>query len=1207
MTKNKDNKRKAAGKAARAFFAGAALCALLGTALFSCSLFSADSGHSDFGSITMAMPSAEQINAARGSVSRAVTSSGAFDDDAVTAFKVRTKNAATGDENVQTVEPGSTVRISPLAPGFWSVTVFGNTSADQTVYYGKTQNILVSAGQNTPATVVINPVSPNTPLLISLQAAPSLPAQGRANVTGAYVSFDADGQTSSAYYDFSNADAAKQPQEANKIIVPVPAFLEPETSASANVWLFGSNGAALWSGTVSGDVKSDGTLEGELSFMDTSLVGTQIAGAVPPADYAKVESSLATQMENALSYSFDTRAAGAASAGDSKAYSDLKIKALVSDACGNVPVLAECSGAAWAAVIPFKHKYVEPTVTMPNQKIPLGATRTLSAVVTPKDSKEYSVCKAAQSYDAYGLKLYSIQAKDTGSTVSASSYAAPASPVSSEFTEPDKVKATSAAASDEYTWQVTVTKSDWAYFEGNDSQTEKTFSGTFDATGSAWTITPAEVSVEKGAAFTLTLKCSDATEADAKSVSKVTLAAGSSSKDFAPTASGTSLAVKAENFATWTGAKNVTVSVEGVDVGTVKVTATASSGGGGGGGGNVPPDPDWFSFQSSIAVQPEGTTGAADELYNICTYGAEGTKYAAPTPRYVLFGNYPRSHKDDTVTIDTDGESHVMGNFTYYKGSDGEWYAKFQTGRNSYYKYYAGPTPGAKGDAVESAGSVAWFKLEPIKWRVLTTNYNGTGKALLVPDEALPGYFDYYAESNPNHYSFAYVYNTDYSTPNRTVGTAPNEKTIYKNNYQYSDARAWLNGLDGSSYDMQDWTDAGFINSAFTEAGRMKIEDTEVDNSAAQCYYAFVDQGTDTKYDRYLSENTTDKVFLLSLNEVTNPLYGFYEYILQYGARCFIPTDLAIASNCSRDENGDYYFGCITLLRSPDDSDTGVRNCSGIGYAGNAESAYNDYNNYFAPAICVDLSVTGIGKVNEGNAAADSHGALPGKFTVDGNGKQVKFSQSNLWKNNTSSDYHFVSQQYYYCEKNKERGSTDKYNCDLLDYTDVTAAITSANIVESDINTWRMLSSDEWQYLFETRDGAANKFGVAKIVNCDGPKSAYMTGFVLLPDTWTTPPAGISFTPGWTSTDLPETTVNKYNSWEWKKLEEAGAVFLPACGSCRKDGSWSYTYSWSSKYRGLYWDAGHKLVNISKSEIGTNTTPDYDPYFASIRLVVDAN
>ena len=72
-------------------------------------------------------------------------------------------------------------------------------------------------------------------------------------------------------------------------------------------------------------------------------------------------------------------------------------------------------------------------------------------------------------------------------------------------------------------------------------------------------------------------------------------------------------------------------------------------------------------------------------------------------------------------------------------------------------------------------------------------------------------------------------------------------------------------------------------------------------------------------------------------------------------------------------------------------------------------------------------------------------------------------------------------------------------------------------------------------------------------------------------------------------------------------MEEAGAVFLPAGGSCRKDGSWTYVYSWTSKYRGLYWNAEHKLVNMAKNQIQSNTNPDYDPYFASIRLVVDSN
>ena len=615
---------------------------------------------------------------------------------------------------------------------------------------------------------------------------------------------------------------------------------------------------------------------------------------------------------------------------------------------------------------------------------------------------------------------------------------------------------------------------------------------------------------------------------------------------------------------------------------------------------NLPEDPNWTTFQSRVQVLAEGATGTADELWNVCTYGSEGTKYAAPTPRYVLFGNYPRSHKDSSVTIDETGESHVMGNFTYYKGSDDNWYAKFKTGRMSSYKNYSGTTPGSIGDAVETAGTVAWFKLEPIKWRVLTTNYKGTGKALLVTDEALPGYFDY--DTSPNNHSFEYVYNNEYSTPNRTIGG----RTIYKNNYQYSNARAWLNGLDGSEYGQQNWTNAGFINSAFTEAGRMRIAETEVDNSASQCYYAFVDQGTDTTYNNYVSDNTTDKIFLLSLNEVTNPFYGFYEYNLQYGARVFIPTDLAMASNCNRDSNGGYYFGCITYLRSPSNDNISERVCSAIGYAGNGESAYNDYNNYFAPAICVDLSATGIGKVGDGNVAADSHGALPGKFTVNASGKQVKFSQSNLWQNNKSTKYHFVSQQYYYCEETNFRYHGSSYyddNYDLLTFMNE-AAIASANIVESDIHTWRILSADEWQYLFETREGAANKLGAAKIVNCDGPKSAYMTGFILLPDNWTTP-TGLTFNPGLNGNGFE---TNKYNTWQWKKMEEAGAVFLPTGNSFTS----GFTDQFNLKRVGVYWNSsGSNATTISTVTTGIEIEYDYSDTapsgYSAIRLVVDAN
>ena len=118
-----------------------------------------------------------------------------------------------------------------------------------------------------------------------------------------------------------------------------------------------------------------------------------------------------------------------------------------------------------------------------------------------------------------------------------------------------------------------------------------------------------------------------------------------------------------------------------------------------------------------------------------------------------------------------------------------------------------------------------------------------------------------------------------------------------------------------------------------------------------------------------------------------------------------------------------------------------------------------------------------------------------------------------------------------------------------------------------------------------------------------------MTGVILLPDNWTAP-AGISFTPGWlaSGTDFP-TVNNTYNTWDWKKMEEAGAVFLPAGGWAYNRGS-DYGYYCSLKYGLDYWVAPSTVAYISGNSIDTNFTStdgNYPLTYASIRLVVDAN
>ncbi len=586
-----------------------------------------------------------------------------------------------------------------------------------------------------------------------------------------------------------------------------------------------------------------------------------------------------------------------------------------------------------------------------------------------------------------------------------------------------------------------------------------------------------------------------------------------------------------------------------------------------------------YSFHNNIEVLPAGTAGATETL----AAAAAGTSREItvnPDARYVIFGDFPRSHKSEDVTIDLE-TSHEMGDFTYYLGSDGEWYAEHKVITHSSSYVYA------DGTSVESNGSTAYFKLEPIKWRILTTNYNGTGKALLVLDEAISGTYEY----NSNYYGFAYSYNLNYSASNRTI----NGKTVYHNNYEYSNARAWLNGLDGSSYQMPDWSNKGFINSAFTESGRAKIAETLVDNSAANCYE--FDDKVLSNYDNYLSEDTRDKVFLLSRNDVTNNYFGFAYSNFQYGTRCYVPTDYGIASRLDREKVGDVWYGCEWILRSPNTGDMTGTLCSNIGYAGNSYSVYDGYKQGIVAAICVDLSEFGIGDIGVVSPAVDDNGALCGTFTV-GVGKQVKFSKGNLQqKYSYPSAYWYLFAHEQYATLTTGNTSRSNSRLDLLEYNEAEALVdfTNMDLLASDATLWRKLSVDEWQYLFTSRDGAADKCGVAEV--------AGVNGLVLLPDNWELP-SGLSFNSG-VADATGYSDKNQYTRAQWREMEIAGAVFLPAAGEVyRSNGNY---YEAGKGTQGLYYgDDEHYILFAAGSDFSTGANSGQGDY-CSFRLVMDAN
>lgn len=286
-----------------------------------------------------------------------------------------------------------------------------------------------------------------------------------------------------------------------------------------------------------------------------------------------------------------------------------------------------------------------------------------------------------------------------------------------------------------------------------------------------------------------------------------------------------------------------------------------------------------YQFHDSVEYLPEGTNGTA---------GTNAT--------YVYFGDWPQTIKAQNIEID-ETDSMTMGDFTYYKGSDDNWYVKCDV------RVYASDYTYSDGSTIESY-TTKYFKVEPIKWRVLNPTATGTEKKTLLAENILT------EESY-------YFYND--SSPYRSL----NGTKIDPNNYKYSNIRAYLNGINnqfitdngGSNNDYRDidWSNKGFLYSAFTASAISLIAESKVDNSVNSTY----PDGDAGNNNMYACDDTNDKIFLLSLQQITSSALGFAnDNSNETGnARIRLTTDFAKANYAFQDANAGY--GGIWWLRSP--------------------------------------------------------------------------------------------------------------------------------------------------------------------------------------------------------------------------------------------------------------------------------------------------
>ena len=297
---------------------------------------------------------------------------------------------------------------------------------------------------------------------------------------------------------------------------------------------------------------------------------------------------------------------------------------------------------------------------------------------------------------------------------------------------------------------------------------------------------------------------------------------------------------------------------------------------------------------------------------------------------YVLFGDWPQTLKNDDVTVD-EKTTKIQGMFTYCLGSDNEWYVKCkENGSKKDYTYSDNKTPVGQGGESEK-----WFKVEPIKWRVLTKEFDHDGDSttdkqwLLLAENILTGGVPYYVDSEDR---------------------AIKSSAILPNNYQYSTIRAYLNGTyENGDTQQKKYENSGFLQSAFTENAQSDIKKTKVDNSAQSTSGG----SGDSPAENCICNTTEDKIFLLSVKEAATKDYGFESYD-SYGnknCRIRVTTDYAKATGASNT----YVSGNAVWwwLRSPSTGLNFVRNVEYDGYARTAAYKVTDTNGGIVPALSI--------------------------------------------------------------------------------------------------------------------------------------------------------------------------------------------------------------------------------------------------------------
>lgn len=259
------------------------------------------------------------------------------------------------------------------------------------------------------------------------------------------------------------------------------------------------------------------------------------------------------------------------------------------------------------------------------------------------------------------------------------------------------------------------------------------------------------------------------------------------------------------------------------------------------------------------------------------------------------------------------------------------------------------------------------------------------------------------------------------------------------------------------------------------------------------------------------------------------------------------------------------------------------------------------------PTVQTQPSTPTTTTTNQTTAAANTakaevpQGAAHGVFSV-GNSKKVYFAKGNLQYQASTGTWRFADNQWEIMGSSNASVSTTYSGWIDLFCWGTGNNPTNYSENKSDYsgfydwgtygmgNGWRTPSSDEWNYLFNNRAYAGEKYGKAIV--------AGVAGVVVLPDDWTMP-SGLYF-----KSNSPYYSANSYDVSSWRKMEEAGAIFLPTAG--RRDGRTLNKQGTDGDYWSSTKHSDGRAYNVDFDN-GSLTPKDNSPntHAFAVRLVKD--